>query len=90
MQFCWVERTNATNIRLTTLLSTAIYLFSVAKAKVSDLTIPAVIKIGEDFVANFTYPSQQPRDFAIVWGLGWPGVKVGEIAADSQIGVTKL
>jgi hypothetical protein len=78
------------NMRVSTFLSTAICLFSVAEANVSDLTIPPVIKVGEDFVANFTYPSQQPRDVAIVWGVGPDVAKPGEFAGYNQVGVTKL
>ncbi|KAK0624402.1 hypothetical protein B0T14DRAFT_602738 [Immersiella caudata] len=64
-------------MRVSTFLSTAIRLFTVAEAKVSDLTIPPVIRVGEDSVANFTYLSQQPRDVAIVWGVGPDVAKPG-------------
>ncbi|KAK0647996.1 hypothetical protein B0T16DRAFT_490897 [Cercophora newfieldiana] len=77
-------------MRISTIISTAICIFSVAEANVSDLTIPAVIKVGEDFIANFTTPIQQPRDQTIIWGVSYPGSKVGEIATYAHAGVTKL
>jgi len=78
-------------MRTSTILSAAICaLSSVANASVSDITIPAVIRIGKTFVANFTTPIQQPRDRIILWGMGPPSAKVGENAGWAEVGMTKL
>jgi len=77
-------------MRTTAFLSAAICLFSVAEANVQDLTIPHTIRIGQDFVANFTTPIQQPRDQVILWGVSHADARPGEVAGYNNVGVTKL
>ncbi|KAK4450605.1 hypothetical protein QBC34DRAFT_402930 [Podospora aff. communis PSN243] len=77
-------------MRVSTFISAAICLFSVAEANVSDLTIPAVIRVGVPFVANYTYPMMQPRDAAIIWGVTAPGSQVGEMGGYGHVGVTNI
>ncbi|KAK0715407.1 hypothetical protein B0H67DRAFT_553941 [Lasiosphaeris hirsuta] len=77
-------------MRISIISLAAICFLAAVEANVSDLTIPAVIKVGEEFVANFTYPIQQPRDQSIIWGIGPDTAAVGEVGGYGHVGVTKL
>lgn len=78
-------------MRFATIFSTAVGLYStVVNAAVQEITVPAVIRSGEEFVANFTWPISQPRYQSITWGIGPPSALPGQVGAYGHVGVTRL
>jgi hypothetical protein len=78
-------------VRTSSILSAALCLcLGSVQAKVDELFIPSLIRADEEFTAQFTFLTSQPRTAAIVWGVGPASAKVGEMGGYGTVGVTKL
>ncbi|KAK3342185.1 hypothetical protein B0T25DRAFT_560148 [Lasiosphaeria hispida] len=57
-------------MRVSSIISAAVYLGAgLVSAVIDELSIPAILKPGDAFIANGTSPIMQPSQYAIVWAI---------------------